>query len=265
MSNIIYYFSGTGNSQHTAKSIAESLGKTKVKAITQIDEISDISDFDTIGIIFPVYMYRPPKIVVRFLNKLKNKIHPNQYIYIVVCHGGDSGLTLKISSKILGKNIVNSAFQLRMPENYLPYWNNKTQDKNTLFLKASSQKINDISNAIKQRSSINEYKFNPIKQYFIPGLLYKLGYKFIPVLDKDFHVTENCNSCGLCEKVCPVNNITMVESDSGKIPKWNNNCEQCFACINFCPKEAIQYGKKTKGKGRYHHPEVKASNLNKSF
>ena len=30
------------------------------------------------------------------------------------------------------------------------------------------------------------------------------------------------------------------------------NCTHCMACICYCPKEAIEYGKKSKGKPRYH-------------
>lgn len=265
MSNLIYYFSGTGNSQSVAKEIASSMVKTTVKAIVEIDSIEAISTYKTIGIIFPVYMYRPPKIVVHFLNELKNKINSNQYIYILACHGGDPGITLKISSKILGKNKVNSVFQLRMPENYLPYWNNKTLKKNEIALNNSSNKIQYIVNMINNRENISEHKRNMIKQYFIPGLLYKIGYKYIPFLDKDFHTDDKCNSCGLCEKICPVNNIIIKNTELGKRPEWQNHCEQCFACINFCPQAAIQYGKKTDKVGRYHHPKIKASNLNKSF
>ena len=53
--------------------------------------------------------------------------------------------------------------------------------------------------------------------------------------------------------VCPCGNIDLA---AGK-PAWLHHCEQCMACIQWCPQEAIQFGKKTAGYGRYHHPEVK--------
>jgi len=37
--------------------------------------------------------------------------------------------------------------------------------------------------------------------------------------------------------------------------------EQCLACIQWCPAEAIQYGKNTAAKKRYHHPEIKLSDM----
>jgi NAD-dependent dihydropyrimidine dehydrogenase PreA subunit len=47
-------------------------------------------------------------------------------------------------------------------------------------------------------------------------------------------------------------NITMQD---GK-PRWDNNCTQCMACIAYCPKQAIEYGKATKGKTRYRCKEL---------
>ena len=56
-----------------------------------------------------------------------------------------------------------------------------------------------------------------------------------------FSVDNNCNSCGLCTKVCPFENIELYK---GK-PMWHQHCTKCMACICRCPKEAIQYGKST--------------------
>ena len=82
------------------------------------------------------------------------------------------------------------------------------------------------------------------------GLVNRMFYPCF-VADKKFFVTEGCNGCGLCEKLCPLNNITMVD---GK-PKWGGNCTQCMACICGCPKEAMEYGRRSKGKIRYQCPE----------
>ena len=71
------------------------------------------------------------------------------------------------------------------------------------------------------------------------------------ISDKKFTSGENCISCGKCAKVCPLGNITIA---SGR-PKWNGNCTQCMACICSCPKEAIEYGKGSRGKRRYLCPE----------
>ncbi len=62
-----------------------------------------------------------------------------------------------------------------------------------------------------------------------------------------FTVSDACNGCGQCSKVCPVGNIVM----DAKRPVYSKNCEMCLACVHACPTEAIQFGSKTVGKGRY--------------
>ncbi len=63
-----------------------------------------------------------------------------------------------------------------------------------------------------------------------------------------FRATDACIGCGKCVELCPLNNIRL---ENGK-PVWGKNCTHCMACICHCPKEAIEYGKKSKGKPRYH-------------
>ena len=55
-----------------------------------------------------------------------------------------------------------------------------------------------------------------------------------------------CIDCGLCEKVCPVGNITVTDR-----PVWGGNCTQCLACYHVCPVHAVEYGKMTGKKGQY--------------
>ena len=75
--------------------------------------------------------------------------------------------------------------------------------------------------------------------------------------DKSFYAEDTCTSCGICVKVCPVNNITLEEG----IPQWQHKCQQCLACINFCPEKCIQFGDKTLKTQRYHHPEITVKDL----
>ena len=75
--------------------------------------------------------------------------------------------------------------------------------------------------------------------------------------DKFFYADENCNTCGICEKICPVDNIRLVDVR----PQWQHKCQQCLSCINLCPENSIQYGKKTIGIERYCHPEITVKDL----
>ncbi|MBQ8888654.1 MAG: EFR1 family ferrodoxin, partial [Bacteroidaceae bacterium] len=69
---------------------------------------------------------------------------------------------------------------------------------------------------------------------------------------KPFQATEACTACKRCEKKCPVHNIKV----DGK-PQWGDRCTQCLACYHGCPVKAVQYGKRTKGKGQYKGEHLK--------
>ena len=68
---------------------------------------------------------------------------------------------------------------------------------------------------------------------------------------KPFHATDACIGCGKCARVCPLNNIEMVEVDGKKRPKWLKPCAHCMACIGNCPFEAVEFGDITKNKEKY--------------
>ena len=76
---------------------------------------------------------------------------------------------------------------------------------------------------------------------------------FVPVwiklklTTKAFYVKDSCLGCGKCAKVCPLNNINIVENK----PEWGKKCTHCMACICNCPKDSIEYGTITVGKERY--------------
>ena len=48
--------------------------------------------------------------------------------------------------------------------------------------------------------------------------------------------SSKCNSCGLCVKICPQNNIKL---DQDGIPCWGCNCILCGYCEMRCPEDAI--------------------------
>ena len=78
-------------------------------------------------------------------------------------------------------------------------------------------------------------------------------YRFFVKADP-FRVTDACVSCGKCAAACPLGNITMV---AGK-PRWGGDCTHCMACICGCPVEAIEYGRKSRGKPRYQCPHYRS-------
>lgn len=64
---------------------------------------------------------------------------------------------------------------------------------------------------------------------------------------KFYTVESNCNQCGYCEKICPSDNIRIVD---GKI-EFGDQCIPCLACYHRCPKKAINVGAHTINRKRY--------------
>ncbi len=255
MENIIYYFTGTGNALWTAEKIAEELGSTELRAIAAGQTAETGKMYNTAGVVFPVYMHRVPHIVARFIKDLPE----TPYLYAAAVNAGDTGIVFSHFKKIIGgrENTLSAGFSIVTPSNYLPFGESVQGEKRELLLRTAAAKIKRISTIIKERRGFFDREASFFHTRVFPGIMYTAGYKYIPYLDKKFTVDSSCDSCGICERICPVENITLV---NGK-PVWNGGCEMCFACINNCPQEAIQYGKKTEGLKRYRNPDISISKI----
>ena len=76
--------------------------------------------------------------------------------------------------------------------------------------------------------------------------------------------TTSCSGCGLCEKICPMNNIHMEEDKAGvKAPAFEKNCESWFSCLLYCPDESIRDQRMNKKKVdfQYKHPKIRVSEM----
>jgi ferredoxin len=249
-STTIYYFSATGNSLVVARAIAEKLGDATLIPMAR-DAEHPSPDTPLIGLIFPVYIFGLPLIVTRFIEKLQ--VPADAYVFAVAVHGGMPCATLTQTAKLFSQRKITLAagFVVRMVDNYIPIAGAIPPEKQKLRFEKAGHKIDAICAAINSRER-SIYRGWPLANWLFSGWMYRRAAPKIPGLDKQFTADSNCNGCGVCGQVCPVNNIKM----SQRLPAWQHHCEQCFACLHWCPQKAIQYGKHTAGRTRYHHPDV---------
>jgi len=258
MSTAIYYFSATGNSLVVAKDLAQALGDARLISVTKALKDNSQPSFNAIGIVYPVYMFGLPLIIAEFFKKIKFK--PETYIFSVATLGRLPGRAHTLARDILKKRGLKLAagFSVLMPGNYTPLYEAISKEKQDKIFKEEKERIRSISKSVlaRKRDIIEEKPV--IANYLLYRFFYHVGMSFVPTSSKNFWVTEACIKCGLCAKVCPVENINLVE---GGRPKWFKHCQQCMACLQWCPVEAIQYNKNTVGRERYHHPRVNVEDI----
>ncbi len=258
MKTKIYYFSGTGNSLAVSKDVARELdsrsNETEILSIAKLSSQKLIKvDADTIGIVFPVYCYDLPPIVEEFIKKLELS---DTYIFGIATYNAEAGNALFNLNAILEKmgSRLASGFHISMPGNSVLVIDHTTTDEeNRKRFIEEKRRIKIIAEAVKSQKSVGiEGSYNPDEKYKIKAYL-KNVYKVV----EQFWVTEKCNQCGICEEVCPRNNIERV---NGKII-WHKNCEHCLACLHWCPQGAVQNGDNSQKCRRYHHPDISVDEI----
>lgn len=258
----IYYFSGTGNSLKVAKDLSNYFDDVELIHIRKENLKESINvDSDIIGIISPVIFSGVPKFVQGFIENMKIQ-NKDYYIFSVVTYGSKNGMGVAFEqvNKLLVKKgqYLSAAFGIQMPHNMPAKDHVMTEQERKNLFENEMNYIPNIVKAIKEKEVVS-FKINPIKGFFE-----KMTYNGVNSLskknpfDKGFKVDDKCISCTRCSKVCPTNNIKMID---GK-PKWKlDECQFCFACVQWCPTAAIQYKKSSIGIERYTHPEIKPSEL----
>jgi ferredoxin len=272
MSTEIYYFSGTGNSLVTARNIAEKMNGKLIPIPSVMDQESIKTDAEVIGIVFPVYYATNdcgiPLIIGRFIRKLEN--FGSKYLFAVCTSGYMPGETIENLSKLIQSRGAKLAagFTVTMSNKIL------TKEKQYRMSNSWKKKLEVICENVRvrkkgkleTRSILGKLLFAPLLLIIKPVFLVRYKRlsnsshlpfnKLIPLADRSFQYDEKCNGCGICTRVCPVNNIKMIENR----PVWQNHCENCYACYGWCPEKAI-YGDIVSYNERYHHPEVKISDM----
>ncbi len=258
MNITLFYFTGTGNSLKVSRDLQLELNDCELIPIAKaIREDFSAPASNKVGFIFPLYYYGLPKIVYNFINKIN--LDKVDYIFAIVTRAGDAdGVPLIQIEKILRKKskTLNAGFFIKMPDNFILASTEISENEMRDLFEKEGEQIKQISNSIKNAESNLKIVINDEK----PNRVERGNLRFHQNVNKgdvSFFSDENCNSCGTCEKICPVGNIILRE---GK-PQWQHKCEQCLACINLCPEIAIQYGKNTTAKKRYHHPEINVEDL----
>lgn len=204
-------------------------------------------------VVCPIYLSTIPSIVYKAL--INAKLSGNKNIYFIMTCAGSGVSAASVNLKKIAKNLgmnYRGVEHLSMPQDYLIFFKVSDNALNEEKMNKALELVPTYAKMIRENKDFNQDKV---------GLMHRLSIKPVEVIfnglcirPKKFYATSECIGCGLCSKVCPLNNIKLKDNK----PVWQKKCIHCTACINHCPKKAIEYGKKTIGKNRYVAKKFKA-------
>ena len=246
---MVLYFSGTGNSRRVAERLGEKLNEDVFPLVRFIetDSVCILKEHEALGIVFPVYSWGPPIVVLDALTRLQTCRVPD-FIYFVCTCGDDVGKTADILKNAIAHKgwECEAGFSVMMPNTYvcLPGFDVDSERLANLKLCNMKERIAFIAKCITERKAVfdcHEGMFPHVKSYLIRPLFNR----FL-ISPKRFRVTNNCISCGKCVQVCPLHNIRL-----DGYPVWGKHCTMCLACYHHCPEHAVEYSLWSKGKGQF--------------
>ena len=242
-----YYFSGTGNTLLVVKKMKETFEKEGINVnLHKIEDCNpkNINLDHIIGIAFPVAIFSTYPFVWEFIYGLPRS--KGTKIFMVDTLGGFSGGIVGPVKKIVQNKGYNpiGAYEILMPINIFFVQDNETNESKVLkgLMEAEKYALDIINGTANWgrvpvlSDAMNLFSIGTLK---ITGInLHQKLFLFDP--DK-----QKCSKCGICLKICPVENI---KSDHTEYPKHGLNCQYCLRCVSFCPKGAIPAKFNYKGK-----------------
>ena len=240
MKSIIFYFSGTGNTEivvkkwkEAAQSFSYEIDLFKIES-DDLDSI-DLKSYDKIGFAYPIHAFNAPRNVWQFAKKLP-VLEEKKELFVIMVSGEFMTINHSSARKLNGilkkKNIIiTSDYHYIMPYNMIF----RHTEKRAYIMYDTMCKLVPID--VKEYLIDNKpYKLekHAINNLIIP--IFRIEQWFAPINGKMFKInSKKCIKCMKCVKNCPTQNIKFQD---GKF-KFENRCVLCTRCSFNCPTDAF--------------------------
>ena len=243
----IFYYTASGNSLAVAKAFPATL-----VSIPQVLKGSEtFFREEAIGLVFPCYVGSVPPPVEAFLARVHLEA---DYIFAIMTYGNTSMGALTQANRLARKNGIRFSYlnKLCMVDSSIKYFDMDQQMENQ-HTKEIDRHLDILLGEVETRTC----KAPPLG--IIKGPLSRIGrclyHREIGDVDKKFTVESHCNGCGICARVCPMENIT-----PGDRPQFHHGCIRCYACTHNCPQNAIRL-QGEKSRARFRNPQVSLAEI----
>lgn len=235
----VIYFTSTGNCLWVARHFTDN--PVSIVQLAHSEEY-EIADDEAIGIIVPDHVCDIPKPVRKYLERATLNA---PYKFAIITFGSDAASAPERLLELQKLDYVNT---LLMVDNYFPVFNQKEQVESAPK-KEIDRHLDEIISDIKERRHFlrlteesKRIAGDKWREYYIP---------LLQELYKNFYIDQDkCIKCGICAKVCPMDNITY-----NPWPVIGSKCIVCGACRQNCPHSAIRY-KGEKDTFQYRHKGI---------
>jgi len=236
----VFYFTATGNSLAVAKSIGGTLVSIPQALKTGDTHYKD----DIIGIVFPIYWWNLPLMVRKFIDTVTFEA---DYLFAIgTCGNVAGGAMTSLQKQAHAKGYkFHYTNLLKMLDNYLPVFEIGAEIEK-LPKKNISVQLAGIKSNISQRKVVKT------KSNVFSRIMTQVFVRIFKPKNNalKYIVSDTCNNCGTCIRVCPTANITLTDKIS-----FGNHCEGCLACLHLCPLCALKL-KSEKSNIRWRNPDV---------